>query len=169
MKSAIIISILLIISNVSLAQESNTNLTLVNSNTLIQSSMEELIADSVRISLSGQSQWVKVDSVLEIRIIKKSKFWQGAGIGFLGGAVFGGVLGAASYSKPSPSDSYFNVDSGPGLSTFGGVVLGGLTGTLVGGIIGASSGKDKVYDLSQKNLEEKIKIIKSIIAKKNKD
>jgi hypothetical protein len=156
-------------SSLSFAQENNTHLTLINSDTLFQISIEELIDDSVKISFLGQSQWIKVDSILEIRKIKKSKFWQGAGIGFLGGAVMGGVIGRASYKKSAPSSGNFNFSLGPGFNTFFGAVIGGITGTLVGGVVGASYGKDELYDLSQKKLEQKIEIIESFIAKKNKD
>ena len=100
MRFSIITTILLIISNLSFAQESNTHLTLTDIDTLFQTSIEELIEDSVKISIVGQSQWIKVDSIIEIRQVKKSKFWQGAGIGLLGGAVLGGVLGRASYEEP---------------------------------------------------------------------
>ena len=169
MKCTITITILLILSNLSFAQQKNINLTLRNGDILSQTSIEKLIEDSVKISISGQPQWIKADSIIEIRQIKKSKFWKGAGIGLLTGTAVGAIIGRASYKEADASDDSWNFDFGPGLSTFGGAVLGGLTGTLVGGIVGASSGKDEVYDLSQKKLEQKIEIIKSIMAKKNKD
>ncbi|MBC8181717.1 hypothetical protein H8E88_11410 [candidate division KSB1 bacterium] len=150
------------------AQVNNLNLTLSNGKKIAQGSIEKLVGDSTKISSLGPTQWIKVDSLIEIKLVKKSKFWKRAGIGFSIGGTFGGAIASVTYEKPAPTPGSFNIES-KGLNTFGGVIFGSFTGTLVGGIIGASSGKDKVYDLSQKNLEQKLEIIQSIIAKKTKD
>ena len=166
MKFAITIIILLIIPFISFAQQKNLAITLRNGATIWQSNIEELSKDSVKISDSERFQWVKVDSILEIREIKKSKFWQGAGIGFLGGATVGGVIAKATYKKSEPSKDSFSFDFS-GLNTLAGIVAGGVLGFSVGGAIGASAGSDEVYDLSQKTLDQKLQIIKSIILKKD--
>jgi hypothetical protein len=52
---------------------------------------------------------------------------------------------------------------GPEISTLAGGILGGLSGFLVGGIIGASSRKDEIYDLLLKNHDQKLNMIKLIL------
>ena len=168
MKCTIIITLIMMISEFSLAQENNTHLILMNRATLNNIFLEELIDDSVKIFISGQYQWVKVDSIAGIKKTKKSKFWKGAGIGFLSGAVAGSLIGLIVYSNKPSSSGSFDLDLGPGFSAGFGAAAGGIAGALVGGAIGSSAGRDEFYDLSQKNTEQKIEIIKSIMAEKNK-
>lgn len=103
---------------------------------------------------------VELDKIYKIR---PSNFWKSAGIGLIGGAVTGGIIGRASYKKPE-SDGYFTIDFGPGFSTLGGAILGGGTGFLVGGIVSVSKkGSKKEYDLSKLALEHKKIIIDAIM------
>lgn len=161
MKCSIFITFLLIISNISFAQENNLRLTLINSDTLFQSYIEELIEDSVKISSLQQSQWIKVDSIIEIRQHKGSKFWAGAGLGLLGGAVLGGLIGDATYEHDP--NSFFGDTSAWRAADY--ALHGGIYGALGGSIVGALLGKDKVYNLSQKKLEQKIEILNFFVVK----
>jgi outer membrane lipoprotein SlyB len=174
MKHLFMICVVFIISHPSLAGTNNLQFVLSNGDTLSQLCIVQLDADAVEISHSGRLQWVAIDSIAEIRHIKRSKFWKGAGIGLLGGAFAGGVIGRITYkedadepdSGPGP-DFNLDIDS-PGLSTFGGAFLGALAGTLVGATVGAYSGKDDVYNLFQKEREEKREVIQTIIEKTKK-
>ena len=174
MKHLFMILFVVIISHPSFAGQNNLQFVLTSSDTLSQATLLQLHADSVEISHSGQVQWVAIDSISEIRHIKKSKFWKGAGIGLLGGAFAGGVIGRITYKKdedepdsgPGPD---FNIDiDSPGLSTFGGAFFGAIAGTLIGASAGAYAGRDRLYDLSNKSREEKREVIQSIIGKKTK-
>ncbi len=168
MKCATFITILFIISNLSFAQVNNFQLTLKSNITFPQCSIEKLIGDSLEISQSGETQWIKVDSILEIRQVYDSQFWTGAGIGFLVGAIAGGVIAKATSNDSEPSKVNFNFDMS-GLAVLGGIVLGSVTGFTAGGIIGASAGSDEVYELSQHRLEQKLKIVEYIISKERKN
>ena len=48
-------------------------------------------------------------------------------------------------------------------------VLGGIAGFFVGGVIGASSGEDEIYDLSHMNPERKLKKIREELSKQKAD
>lgn len=82
---------------------------------------------------SGADWAVGVAEIKTITIVKKSKFWKGAGYGLLMGALTGAVIGLCARSGDISSGGA----AGVGAAFFGG------TGVLIGGIIGASSGKDK--------------------------
>jgi hypothetical protein len=149
-------------------QTQDYQITLSSGDKIGQISFEKRIGDSVVISHSGQSQLVKIDSIIEIRKIKDSKFWLGAGIGLLGGAVIGGAVGAASYKESDPSPGTFNFDFS-GLTLLSGAVLGGFTGSVCGGLIGLVAGRDEVYNLSEKSHMEKLMIIESIKSHESKE
>jgi hypothetical protein len=79
---------------------------------------------------------------LEVSVGRHKRRWRGAGLGFLGGAALGAVLGAATYRKPDCSGDAYFCDLGPGFdATFGAVLLGGA-GAVVGAIAGGGSADD---------------------------
>ena len=64
---------------------------------------------------------------------RKSHFWQGAGLGLLGGALIGGLIGSTT------EFCIFSCEPATGI----GVVLGAPAGFLVGGVIGAAVRTDR--------------------------
>ena len=150
-------------SNYTFAQNKNYQITFTSGDTISQVSMERVEGDSVEVLRDGQSQWLKIDSIVEIRQVKKMDLWPTTWIAALGGGVIGGVIGKAAY-KPESSTGYFNFDF-TGLN----IVAGAVAGVLIGGALGityeAIEGADEVYDLSDKTLEQKIDRIQFIISK----
>jgi len=94
------------------------------------------------------------DSIKCIIMVKNSNF----GLGFLVGAVGGGIFGAATSSS---SDEFYDLgfsDGGESIS----IVSGALIGGVLGGIIGLASGADEKYQIEQYSAEEKRKILNKL-------
>jgi hypothetical protein len=92
-------------------------------------------ADTLRLA---QSQLTSLD----VSVGRHKRRWRGAGLGFLGGAALGAVIGAATYKKPDCSGEAYFCDLGQGFdATFGAALLGGV-GAVVGAIIGGGSADD---------------------------
>ena len=82
-----------------------------------------------------------------------SKIWSQMGIGAVIGGVGGALIGAASYKKPEPrSGQILMGDFGPGGSTIGGALIGGLIGMFTGLVVGSVSSETTV-DLRSDNPE----------------
>ena len=170
MKIVIMITMLFLTTNSLLAQENIWYLTLSNGDTISSISLQSLVGDSLVISHLGETNWIPVESIVEMRKVGKSKFRKGIGIGFVAGAAIGALIGLATYGKPSSDGSFFEegstIDLGPGVNALAGGIIGGLAGFVVGGIIGSSySGKDEIYDLSQKKHEQKLEMIRLLVSK----
>jgi len=94
------------------------------------------------------------DSIKSLIMEKKSNF----GIGFLIGAVGGGIFGAATASSSNePYDLGFS-DSGESLSIVSGAIIGGI----LGGIVGLASGADEKYQIEKYSAEGKRKILNKL-------
>jgi outer membrane lipoprotein SlyB len=104
-------------------------------------------------------KWISVDSIVELRKVKNSKFWKGAGIGFVTGAAAGALIGWATYEKPKHTHGMWDWDFGPGFNTSVGAILGAPVGFLLGGIIGSYAGKDEIYNFSQMSYQQKLIIL----------
>ena len=95
---------------------------------------------------TGVDVSIDVADIKFIRIVKKSKFWTGAGLGFLMGGVLGASLGA-SYAEKEKSKPYFLAGYMADWAILGyGLGLGAIT-ALLGGLIGASAGRDKTIQI----------------------
>jgi hypothetical protein len=91
------------------------------------------------------------DSIKYLIRKKESNF----GVGFLIGAIGGGILGAATSSGSNePYDLGFS-DSGESLSIVSGAIIGGI----LGGIVGLASGADEKYQIEKYPIEGKRKIL----------
>lgn len=175
MKIRSLISVFIMTASSLFAKTSYWTITLTHGDTISNVSLQQLKNDSLTISGESFIKFVlPIDSIVELRKPKPGKpsFWKGAGIGLLTGTVAGGLIGWATYSDSKSSSSShdsFNLDLdfGPGLNIIGGGLVGGVAGFAVGGIIGASCGKDKVYDLSQKTHIQKYNMIEGIINKES--
>ncbi len=55
------------------------------------------------------------------------------------------------------------LDFGPGANALAGGSIGGVAGFVIGGAVGASSKKEKVYDFSQQTREQKITALHGLI------
>jgi len=151
-------------ANALLAQDNAWQIKLADGDILSNLSLQNVVGDSLVVSQTGQARRIAVDDIVEMRRAGKSKFWKGAGIGFLAGGATGALIGLATYEEPDPANG-FTLDFGPGANALAGGILGGLGGFVVGGMIGASAGKDEVYDFSTKTFEQKLAVLRLIVAK----
>lgn len=153
-------------------QEKNWQITLTNGKVISNIFLQQVEGDSIALaSVSSATtimKWIPVDSITELRHVKKSKFWKGAGIGFVAGATVGALIGWATYEKPAPNpDDWFpDLWEGPEYNAIGGGILGAPVGFLLGGIIGASMGRDEIYDFSKMNHKQKLNLSFSLVLKK---
>lgn len=115
----------------------------------LENNMVNLICGSSVVQIS-------VDSLSIVTRHGESHFWSGAGYGTLVGAAAGTLVGVATYQKPAGPTAF---DFGPGVQAFGGAILGGVAGFTIGGIVGAGSGGDDRYNLSEETTAGKIKIL----------
>lgn len=97
-------------------------------------------------SMSGIA--LDINEIKRIQILKKSKFFQGLGYGFLIGAGYGALLGFLS------GDGFFSAEE----SALIGGLASGIMAAPVGGICGAVEGIDESVILEGKSQEE-IKLI----------
>lgn len=93
------------------------------------------LADTVRLSASQLSS-------LDLSVGRHKRRWRGAGVGLLGGAALGAVIGAATYRKPDCSGATYFCDLNRGFdAAFGAVVFGGI-GAATGALVGAGKADD---------------------------
>lgn len=107
-------------------------------------------SDSLYINSTDQLFILHQDSIKYLLKKKESNF----GLGFLFGAVAGGILGAAS----SSSSGKFLSELGNGLS----IVFGALIGGAIGGVAGLAAGADEKYELEKLNTEVKRELLKKL-------
>jgi len=91
----------------------------------------------------GKDVSIDIADIKVIRIVKKSKFWTGAGYGFLIGAV---IVTMAALESVGPSD----YSIGPRTeveAVVGGVIGGGLLGGIIGGVFGLASKGEKTIQI----------------------
>ena len=107
----------------------------INSNTL------SITSSPLQYGTSREGRLVSYNNIDKIRIHRRGNVGRGALIGAVIGIVAGGVIGAISYSKPTPSAqsgwfSGLTFDFGVGFSivagSLGGLLLGLPTGALFG-------------------------------------
>jgi hypothetical protein len=109
------------------------------------------VSDSLYIKSMNQVFVLHQDSIKYLLRKKESNF----GLGFLIGAIAGGIFGAAtSSSSDEPYDMGFS-DSGESLSIVSGAIIGGL----LGGVVGLASGADEKYQIEKYSTEDKRKIL----------
>ena len=93
------------------------------------------------LSDSGADVSVEIGDVKIITIVYKSKFWKGAGYGLLAGGACGVAGGIIGGDDSSSLESFsFSTEN---KAVIAGIALG-LAGVVLGGIIGASEGKDEI-------------------------
>ncbi len=92
----------------------------------------------------GKDVSVEIADIKAIRIAKKSKFWAGAGIGFLTGVVLGAIVSIPAVDAASDPSSYYYIV--PWVLTVIYGAIGGLACGIIGGIAGANP-KDKTIQI----------------------
>lgn len=155
-----------------LARENNWQLTLANGDKISSVSLQRLEGDSLAISSAFSDttfmKWISVESIVELRKVKKSKFWKGAGIGFVAGAAAGALIGWATYEEPEPTPGGWDINWWTSDSNASvGAILFAPVGFLLGGIIGSSAGKDQTYDFTQMKYKQKLDLISSLVSNQN--
>lgn len=98
------------------------------------------------LNTEGRDVSFGIGDIRVIRIAKKSKFFQSLGIGFLIGAGTGAILGLA---EGGSIDFFGGTVSAEENALIGGVILG-FNGLILGGIAGASAGRDKTIQIEGK-------------------
>lgn len=98
------------------------------------------------LNTEGRDVSVGNGDIRVIRIVKKSKFFQSLGIGLLIGAGTGAILGLA---EGGPIDFFGGTVTAGENALIGGALLG-FNGLILGGIAGASAGKDKTIQIEGK-------------------
>jgi hypothetical protein len=94
----------------------------------------------------GKDVSVDINDIKFVTIVKKSKFWKGAGTG----AIIGGSSALLLLLLSRPKDSGDSRFFGEGFRTFVtliAVILGGGVGGLIGGIIGAAAITDETIQI----------------------
>jgi hypothetical protein len=107
-------------------------------------------------SETGADVTVGVEELETIRIVKPSKFWQGAGLGFLASSL---TLGGIAWAT---DEEYFTDPEGGGPLIL--MLFFGIPGFLLGGIVGAIVGTDKTIEISGKTgpeIEEALEYLRS--------
>jgi hypothetical protein len=90
---------------------------------------------------------IGLTDVRDVKVIKKGRFWKGAGIGLVAGAAIGALVGAAAYEPPHLENGWFPVPMfyfSRGELALGGGVLGGVLGGVIGGVITATTHGQKI-------------------------
>ncbi|MFX0211367.1 MAG: hypothetical protein ACFFDT_35635 [Candidatus Hodarchaeota archaeon] len=109
---------------------------------------------------SGTDVSVEVKNIGLIKIVKESKFWQGAGIGFLIGGTGGGIIAGVT-AKDDPPDTFFWQMSATE-KIIAAVFSIGIIGGLLGGAVGATVGKDKTFHFEGKSDSEIQEILEKL-------
>ena len=104
---------------------------------------------------SGADVTVDIKDVRVISIGKKSKLLIGAGIGFLAGAIVGGLYGGVA--QPLSYESFYYFVQGLYFGVIGSLVCG-----IIGGIIGAALGKDETIRFEGKSNSEIQEILEKL-------
>jgi len=149
-----------------LSQENSWQLTLANGDKISMVSLKKLEGDSIAITFSNTklTKWVPVDSIVELRKIKKSMVWKSIAIGTLAGTWVGILIGLSRCEKASDSPiDEIGMELCYVLSPIGHGITLGLAGSLVGGIVGAFLGADEIYKLSQLGHEQKLNTISELL------
>lgn len=120
----------------------------------INVTIDKYESDSLYIKSMDHLFVLHQDSIKCLIREKESNF----GLGFLIGAVGGGIFGATtSSSSNKPYDLGFS-DGGESLSIVSGAIIGGI----LGGVVGLASGADEKYQIEKYSAEGKRKILNKL-------
>jgi hypothetical protein len=159
-----IVILLVALPLISSAQKSSWSFVLSSGDTLSTCTLRAFDDSLLTIDCNGTGVSLPVDSVETLFRRTESHFWPGAWYGTMAGAVFGVLIGVATYQEPQrkPGD-WIILDFGPGAAAAGGFILGAVGGFAIGGIIGASTEGEDKYELSRRNRPTKLRIIRIVM------
>ncbi len=170
MKKYFLILMLLVLTSTQIlfSQEHRWQLTLADGKIMSGVTLDSLSNGSLVVKRNNSSLSVEVKQIREIRLMKESKLEEGAEIGAGVGLIVGAVYYLATYKEESLSHPNWTVvpdvrPAGKVLGTLGSSIVCGLAGAIVGGVVGAVSSRDEVYDLSQLTSEAKLVSINKIL------
>ncbi len=144
-----------------LAGENLWRLAILGGDVLPDCRLDSLNDESLVFTQGGLSRSIPVNSIIKMSQQKESHFWLGAGLGLLAGATIGALIGAAAYEEPEQTGSiHWDLS---GLAAGAGGAIGGLTGLVVGGAIGASTGGVRTIDLERKTVTMKLQIMQMLV------
>lgn len=106
----------------------------------------------------GADLSIEIERISVITIVKKSKFWMGAGIGFLIGGGAGAIVGAANADADK-----FDLPTEHAVLLVGG--MGGIIGAVIGGFIGKATGKDEKLQIEEKSDPEIKEVLEKLKSK----
>jgi len=163
LKISFIIMILGFSASLASAQEWTLRLISISSDTLNACSIDSLSDVVLFASCDGKAKSIPIDSIAIMDRFKEGHFLKGAAIGTLVGVAAGTIIGYATYQKPeSKSNGFFTIDLGPDLVALSGGVIGGVSGFVVGGLIGASSDHYTIDLRGKKTVRMKRLIIQQV-------
>jgi hypothetical protein len=120
----------------------------------INVTVDKYESDSLHIKSADQLYKLHQDSIKYLVKRKESNF----GLGFLFGAVAGGILGAAISSDSDGSYDIGFSSTGKGIS----IVFGALIGGVLGGVVGSAAGADEKYQIENLDTERKRKLLNKL-------
>lgn len=176
-----IICFVIIAGSQSLSQKLGWHMTLTDGTVLQGVMLNELRQDSLNFSCDSMNQTIPVESITELRLVKESAVLDGITTGLAVGAAIGAVVGlfvGLEPDKPSSNSGIvtpIHTAASLAVSPVAGVVamllyaagIGSL-GCLIGGVFGAATSMDDVYDLSQLPHRGKINTVNWILKTKLK-
>ncbi len=142
--------LIILLQNETLAQEQIWEVYPTSNESLINVTVNKYESDSLYIKSLNQLIILHQDSIKYLIKRRDSQFW----VGFLFGAIIGGIVGAAATPEPDTNSS----GTGKGLNIFFGAALGGL----IGGFFGSSVGSDEKYQLEKLQPDHKRAILNSL-------
>lgn len=140
----------LLLSDVIFAQPQLWNIYSISNDPFTNVTVVNYEADSLYIKSMSQLFILHQDSIKHLVKINESNLW----LGFVFGAVAGGIIGA---TNSSDSGGLFS-EIGKGFS----IVLAALAGGVLGGVVGLVSGSDRTYNIEKLDPQRKRKLLKQL-------
>ncbi|MBI3195785.1 MAG: hypothetical protein HYZ34_15160 [Ignavibacteriae bacterium] len=145
-----IIAILFVVASTSIAQPELWEVYTNSNQPFINVVIDKYESDSVYMKSMNFEIVLHQDSIQYLIMRRESHF----GLGFVGGAVVGGILmNVISEKSDNPLANLFRSDE---------TVIGMLGGGMLGGIIGAAGGQDKKFEFRKLDTEEKRELLKRL-------
>lgn len=139
-------------------------LKMISESEVMFASLVRLSGDSLLIASNQFEQYIAISLIENIAIKKESHaIRKGAGIGFIFGAVLGGLY-VFEFDRSFPSESGASLGDIAGFALIVGIESS-VVGTIIGGIVRVVSGKNKIHDMTGWSIEEKRAKIQMIMRK----
>jgi hypothetical protein len=175
-KSSSCISILVLIflvarSPQARAQADSWNIITLAGDTLTNCVLDSIAEATIEVRRGAMHHAIPIDSVGVLIRQGKPAFEKGATMGAVVGAICGTIVGIdAVADKHSSHVNDSNIAGyaaiGEGASSAWTIIssafIGGAAGALAGGLIGVAAGKPLSYDLSKKDMNEKLLVLRSL-------